>query len=222
MAFFRGLAAVSRLRSRMDATTLGGVRWLQMQSASDLVPAAGNDSGATESSWNAQTRVVCRPCPCLYSKEDKLTLSRPQLLKWTFRTFDKRLGIQSCSYWKSLPTSERFILLEDDSTRQNTLASSKLLRCFPWRKVTIFQANNEGHELTSSRPALACSPRPPRPAATLPLAPSVYSLSLPHLTTSGGRQLTSMNDMDGYLNCMSLEYESVRDINPAPSTFLSV
>ncbi|KAI5021232.1 hypothetical protein ZWY2020_055077 [Hordeum vulgare] len=38
MAFFRGLATVSRLRSRMgqDATTLGGVRWLQMQSASDL------------------------------------------------------------------------------------------------------------------------------------------------------------------------------------------
>nr|CAB3449200.1 unnamed protein product [Digitaria exilis] len=38
MAFFRGLTAVSRLRSRManEATTLGGVRWLQMQSASDL------------------------------------------------------------------------------------------------------------------------------------------------------------------------------------------
>ncbi|XP_062218453.1 citrate synthase 4, mitochondrial-like [Phragmites australis] len=38
MAFFRGLAAVSRLRSRVaqEATTLGGVRWLQMQSASDL------------------------------------------------------------------------------------------------------------------------------------------------------------------------------------------
>jgi citrate synthase len=38
MAFFRGLTAVSRLRSRVaqEATTLGGVRWLQMQSASDL------------------------------------------------------------------------------------------------------------------------------------------------------------------------------------------
>jgi type II secretory pathway component PulK len=38
MAFFRGLTAVSRLRSRVaqEASTLGGVRWLQMQSASDL------------------------------------------------------------------------------------------------------------------------------------------------------------------------------------------
>ncbi|TVT99111.1 hypothetical protein EJB05_55544 [Eragrostis curvula] len=38
MAFFRGLTAVSRLRSRLtqEATTLGGVRWLQMQSTSDL------------------------------------------------------------------------------------------------------------------------------------------------------------------------------------------
>ncbi|GJN23624.1 hypothetical protein PR202_gb11288 [Eleusine coracana subsp. coracana] len=38
MAFFRGLTAVSRMRSRLtqEATTLGGVRWLQMQSASDL------------------------------------------------------------------------------------------------------------------------------------------------------------------------------------------
>ncbi|GJM90490.1 hypothetical protein PR202_ga06774 [Eleusine coracana subsp. coracana] len=38
MAFFRGLTAVSRLRSRLtqEATTLGGVRWLQMQSSSDL------------------------------------------------------------------------------------------------------------------------------------------------------------------------------------------
>uniref|UniRef100_A0A0D9VDA0 Citrate synthase n=1 Tax=Leersia perrieri TaxID=77586 RepID=A0A0D9VDA0_9ORYZ len=38
MAFFRGLTAVSRLRSRaaQEATTLGGVRWLQMQSASNL------------------------------------------------------------------------------------------------------------------------------------------------------------------------------------------
>ncbi|GJN19261.1 hypothetical protein PR202_gb06516 [Eleusine coracana subsp. coracana] len=39
MAFFRGLTAVSRLRSRLtqEVTTLGGVRWLQMQSSSDLV-----------------------------------------------------------------------------------------------------------------------------------------------------------------------------------------
>uniref|UniRef100_A0A0E0MG20 Citrate synthase n=1 Tax=Oryza punctata TaxID=4537 RepID=A0A0E0MG20_ORYPU len=38
MAFFRGLTAVSRIRSRVaqEATALGGVRWLQMQSASDL------------------------------------------------------------------------------------------------------------------------------------------------------------------------------------------
>jgi len=38
MAFFRGLTAVSRLRSRVaqEASALGGVRWLQMQSASDL------------------------------------------------------------------------------------------------------------------------------------------------------------------------------------------
>ncbi|KAF7052185.1 hypothetical protein CFC21_060318 [Triticum aestivum] len=87
--------------------------------------------------------------------------------------------------------------------------------------------------------SLACSPRPPRPAGAFPLPPSASPWPRPQLAAGGGRRRLAgvargsgekggknggaeffredgvVDDMDGYLNYLSLEYDSVWDTKPA-------
>ncbi|KAE8820150.1 hypothetical protein D1007_01850 [Hordeum vulgare] len=91
----------------------------------------------------------------------------------------------------------------------------------------------------------SCSPRPHGPAAALPLPPSASPWPRPRLAAGGGRRRLAgvargsgekggknggaeffredgvVDDMDGYLNYLSLEYDSVWDTKPAWYAFLA-